>query len=158
MEGGVYVSDTLFKENGHLTKISLKGLKEGYLSDNELILISEHICHCEGCADALANSFDDIELVEAPLGFEAEILSKIKKKKENNNQFIFYSLRVAMAASIALMFVFSSTLNFVANTEAKTLNVSPLSLSTVNTINRSLNDFSQKLVNMEVFNNEKGKK
>lgn len=158
MEGGVYVSDTLFKENGHLTKISLKGLKEGYLSDNELILISEHICHCEGCADALANSFDDIELVEAPLGFEAEILSKIKKKKENNNQFIFYSLRVAMAASIALMFVFSSTLNFVANTEAKTLNVNPLSLSTVNTINRSLNDFSQKLVNMEVFNNEKGKK
>ena len=58
------MSSTLFKENGHLTEISLKGLKEGSLSDNELILISEHICNCEGCADALANSFNDNELAE----------------------------------------------------------------------------------------------
>ncbi len=158
MEGGVYVSNTLFKENGHLTKVSLKSLKEGSLSDYELVLISEHVCHCEGCADALANSFDDNELVEAPLGFEAEILSKIKKKKESNTQFVFYSLRVAIAASIALMFVFSNALNFVANTKVKTLTVPTISLGTINTINKSLNDFSQKLINMEVFNNEKQKK
>ena len=149
---------TLFKENGHLTKISLKGLKEGSLSDDELVLLSEHICQCEGCADALADSFNNNELVDAPLGFEQEILSKIKKKKESNTQFVFYSLRVAMAASIALMFVFSSPLNFVANTKIETLNVNPMSLSTMNTINESLNDFSQKIINMEVFNNEKGKK
>ena len=71
---------------------------------------------------------------------------------------MFYSLRVAMAASIALMFVFSNGLNFVANTKIKTLNVNPMSLSTINTINESLNNFSQKIINMEVFNNEKGKK
>jgi len=63
-----------------------------------------------------------------------------------------------MAASIALMFVFSNALNFIANTKNKTLDVTPMSLSTINTINRSLNDFSQKLINMEVFNNEKRKK
>jgi hypothetical protein len=158
MEGGVYMSNILFKENGHLTKMSLDGFKEGTLNDNELILISEHICQCEGCADTLANSFEDNELVEAPSDFEQEILRKIKKKKENTTQFVFYSLRVAMAASIALMFVFSNALNFIANTKVKTLDVNPVSLSTINTINRSLNDFSQKLINMEVFNNEKRKK
>jgi len=152
------MSSTLFKENGHLTKTSLNGLKEGSLNDDELILISEHICHCEGCANALADSFDDNELVEAPSGFQQEVLSKIKKKKESKTQFVFYSLRVAMAASIALIFVFSNTLNSVANTKNKTLDVTPISLSTINTINRSLNDFSQKLINMEVFNNEKGSK
>jgi hypothetical protein len=158
VEGGDYMSSTLFKENGHLTKISINGLKEGSLSDTELILISEHICQCEGCANTLSESFDDNELVEAPSGFEQEVLNKIKKKNQSNTQFVFYSLRVAMAASIALIFVFSNTLNSVANTKNKTLDVTPISLSTVNTINRSLNDFSQKLINMEVFNNEKGTK
>jgi len=152
------VSLTLFKETEHLTKISLKALKEGSLSDNELILLSEHISNCDGCADALANSFNDFELAEAPLGFEQEIMSKIKKKKEKNIQFVFYSLRVAMAASIALMFVFSNGLNFLANTKTKTLNVNPMSLSTINTINESLNNFSRKIINLEVFNNEKEKK
>ena len=92
------------------------------------------------------------------MGFEQEILSKIKKKKENNTQFVFYSLRVAMAASIALMFVFSNGLNFLANTKTKTLEINPMSLSTINTINKSLNNFSRKIINLEVFNNEKGKK
>lgn len=158
MEGGVNVSTILFKEYGHLTEASLKALKEGSLNDNELILLSEHVCNCEGCADALANSFNDNELIDTPLGFEHEILCKIKKKKESNTQFVFYSLRVAMAASIALMIVFSNGLNILANTETKTLKVNPMSLSTINTINESLNDFSQKIINLEVFNNEKGKK
>lgn len=158
MEGGVNVSTTLFKEYGHLTKTALNAFKEGSLNDNELILLSEHICNCEGCADELANSFNDNELVEAPLGFEQEILLKVKKKKENNTQFMFYSLRVAMAASIALIFVFSNGLNFLANTKIKTLDVNPISLSSINTINKSLNNFSQKIIKLEVFNNEKGKK
>ncbi len=158
MEGGVYVSIILFKENGHLTNLSLKGLKDGSLSDNELILILEHISLCEICADALADSFNDNELAAVPSGFEQEILSKIKKKKEKNNQFVFYSLRVAMAASIALMFVFSNGLNFLANAEMKPLHVTPMNLSTINTFNKDLNNFSQKIINLEVFNNEKRKK
>ncbi|MFT5871559.1 MAG: hypothetical protein ACI8WT_000479 [Clostridium sp.] len=158
MEGGVYVSSTLFEENGHLTKISIKGLKEGSLSDNELVLLSEHICNCIECADTLASSFDNNELAGVPSGFDEEILWKIKKKKESNTQFMFYSLRVAMAASIALLFVFSNSLNFLANTKIKALNVNPMSISSINTINESLNDFSQKIITLEVFNNEKGKK
>lgn len=158
MEGGVYVSFILFEENGHLTNASLKGLKEGIYQDNELILLSEHIGKCEKCADALANVFNNNELAYAPFGFEEEILSKISKKKESSKQFLFYSLRVAMVASIAIIFVFSNPLNFVSNTQIKTLNLNPISLSTINTINLNINDFSQKIINMEVFNNEKGKK
>ncbi|WP_435790938.1 hypothetical protein [Clostridium sp.] len=149
---------TLFKEDGHITKISLNMLKEGSLSEVELILISDHIASCEDCAEALANSFSDNELACAPSSFEEEVLSKIKIKKEKMTQFIFYSLRVAMAASIALVFVFSNQLNLIANTKISKLNVNPISLSSVNTINESLNEFSQKIINMEVFSNEKRKK
>ncbi len=158
MEGGVYLSNALFKENGHLTKISLEGLKDGTLIDSELVLISEHICSCEDCAEALADSFNESELLNAPLGFEEEVLSKIKNKKQSKNEFIFYSLRVTMAASIALVFVFSGALNSLANTNIKAVNVNPASLSTVNTINKSLNHFSQKIINLEVLGNEKEKK
>ncbi|MGH4118144.1 hypothetical protein [Clostridium sp.] len=157
MEGGVHLR-TLFEENGHLTKISLNMIKEGSLSEVELILMAEHISLCEECADALADSFVDNELACVPSGFEQEILSKIKVKKEKNTQFIFYSIRVVMAASIALMFVFSSQLNFIANTKSETLNINPINLSSINTFNESLNDFSDKIINMEVFNNEKRKK
>ena len=152
------MSNALFKQNGHLTKTSLKGLKEGSLSDYELGLISEHICNCDACADALANSFNEYEFTEAPLGFQEEILRKIKSKKEKSTQFIFYSLRVAMAASIALMFVFSNALNFVANTKIKTLDINPINLNSITTINKNLNNFSEKIINTEVFNNEKRKK
>ncbi|MBU3177757.1 hypothetical protein KPL47_15605 [Clostridium estertheticum] len=149
------MSHTLFNENGHITKILIQRFKEGSLSDNELLLMSEHICLCETCADVLADSFNNNELADAPLGFEQEVISKIKKKKESNTQFIFYSLRVITAASIALIFVFSNSLNFIAN---KPLDVNPISLSSINTINASLNTFSQKIIKLEVFNNEKGKK
>ena len=158
MEGGANVSSTLFEENRHVTKISLKALKDGGLIDTELILLLEHISNCEECADAIASSFNENELAEAPLGFEQEIMCKIEKRKENRSQFVFYSLRVAIAASIALIFVFSNGLNFLANTKTNTLNVNPMSLSTVNTINDTLNDFSQKIISLEVFNNEKRKK
>ena len=158
MEGGVYVSSTLFMENGHLTKISLKALKKGSLSDTELVLILEHLSACEACADELADNFSDNELAMVPLGFQQEILSKIDKKKENNTQFLFYSLRVAMAASIALVFVFSNALSFIANTKVDPLNITPMSIGATNTINKSLNDFSQKIINLEVFNNENEKK
>lgn len=158
MEGGVYMSNALFNEKDHLTKISLKAIKDGSLNDNELSLVLEHICYCEICAEAFANCFNDDELIDAPLGFEEEIQFKIKKKKEKDTQFLFYSLRVAIATSIALMIVFSNTLNFVANTQIKASYIAPPNLSIVNSINTELNNFSQKIIHTEVFNNEKKKK
>ena len=86
MEGGVYVRIILFNENGHLTKELLQKFKAGSLSENELVLMSEHICLCEICAAVLADSFNNNELADAPLGFEQEVICKIKKKKERDRK------------------------------------------------------------------------
>ena len=151
------MSSMLFNENdGHLTETILKALKSASLDNNELILVSEHICNCERCANTFADSFNDDELAEAPLGFEEEIQRKIKRKKERDIQFLFYSLRVTIAACMALVFVFSNTLNFATST--KVMSINPPNLSIMNSINADINSFSQKIINMEVFNNEKEKK
>lgn len=158
MEGGVYVNNLLFDKNGHLNKISLLKLKESSLEDEELSLAIEHICNCEKCADVFANSYNDNELAEAPLGFHNEIQERIKKKRESDIKFFFYSLRVTVAACIALVIVFSNTLSFAANKAIKPGDINPPNLSVVSTINARLNNFSTKIINMEVFNNEKEKK
>lgn len=158
MEGGVYVMSTLFNEDNHLTEMSLKALKDGNLDDESLILLSEHIAGCEKCANAFADSFNDNELTQAPFGFQEEVQNKIKNKKQNSLQFGFYFFKVAVAACLALIIVFSSELNYLANTKVETSYIKPPDLSIVNSINANLNNFSQKIINMEVSNNEKEKK
>ncbi len=158
MEGGVNVNNLLFDEMGHLDRISLLKLKEGSLNDEDLSLALEHICDCEKCSDVFANSYNDNELAEAPLGFHNEIEQRIKKKRESDIKFFFYSLRVIVAACIALVIVFSNTLSFAANKRTNPGDINPPNLSVISTINARLNNFSRKIVNMEVFNNEKEKK
>jgi len=156
MEGGVYVKSTLFDKEGHLTEETLKALKFDILQHEELIDLLEHISDCQKCAGTFADNFKDDELAEAPLGFQEKVQIKIKGKKQSNIQFSFYCVKVAVAASIALMMVFSNGLNSLANT--KTNYVKPLDLSIVNSVNANLNTFSEKIIKMEVFNNDKEKK
>ena len=155
MEGGVYVKNTLFNKEGHLTKETLDLLKLDILSNSELSSVLEHICNCEKCAGAFANNFNDNELAEAPLGFEETVDLKIKDKKQNTTRFNFYCFKVATAVCIALLMVFSNGLSFIANT--KTNYIKPIDLSILNTVNSSLNNFSEKIIKLEVFNNEKEK-
>lgn len=105
MEGGVYVKPTLFNKEGHLTDDTVKLLKRGTLKDEELISILEHISDCQKCASVFADSFEDDELAEAPLGFEEKVQIEIKIRKSNIH-FSLYCVRVAVAASIALIMVF----------------------------------------------------
>ncbi len=155
MEGGVYVSKILFDENGHVTEKLIKSIKDGSLESDELVIVLEHISLCEKCAEHLADSFNDSELVKAPFGFCEEVQNKSKKKK--NNEFLFYSMRVSVAVCMALMIVFSSVLNFMANTE-KVADIAPPNLSVINSINTDINNFSQNIINMGVFNNENEKR
>ncbi|MBV4424234.1 hypothetical protein [Clostridium tyrobutyricum] len=152
------MSIVLFDENGHLTKNALEEFKKGNLQDIELIQISEHVSQCEKCSDEMADSFTDTELAEAPLGFEEEVNNRISDRKKANVQFVLYSIRVSIAACIALVFVFSNTLNVIANTKVKTVDIVSPNLSIVNSINKSLDDFSQKIISMEVFNSENKEK
>ncbi len=82
MEGGVYVKPTLFNKEGHLTDDTVKLLKLGTLKDEELIPILEHISDCQKCASVFADSFEDDELAEAPLGFEEKVQIEIKIRKK----------------------------------------------------------------------------
>ncbi|PIH00816.1 hypothetical protein [Clostridium combesii] len=147
---------TLFNKEGHLTDDTVKLLKRGILKDEELISILEHISDCQKCASVFADSFEDDELAEAPLGFEEKVQIEIKNKKKSNIHFSLYCVRVAVVASIALIMVFSNGLSFIANT--KTNYVKPLDLSFINSFNSELNTFSEKIIKMEVFNNDKEKK
>lgn len=156
MEGGVYVNSKLFDKEGHLTEEILNVLKFDILQDEELISVLTHISDCQKCAGSFADSFTDDELAEAPLGFEEQVQIKIKGKKQSNIQFSFYCVKVAVAASIALMMVFSNGLNSMVNT--KTNYVKPPDLSIVNSVNANLNNFSEKIIKLEVFNNDKEKK
>jgi hypothetical protein len=156
MEGGVYVKSTLFDKEGHLTEETLEALKFDILQDEELISVLDHISECQKCAGAFAGSFEDDELAEAPLGFQEKVQIKIKGKKQSNIQFSFYCVKVAVAASIALMMVFSNGLNSLANT--KNNYVKPPDLGIVNLVNAELNTFSEKIIKLEVFNNDKEKK
>nr|WP_254909227.1 hypothetical protein [Clostridium tyrobutyricum] len=141
-----------------MTKNALEEFKKGNLQDIELIQISEHVSQCEKCSDEMADSFTDTELAEAPLGFEEEVNNRISDRKKANVQFVLYSIRVSIAACIALVFVFSNTLNVIANTKVKTVDIVSPNLSIVNSINKSLDDFSQKIISMEVFNSENKEK
>lgn len=156
MEGGVYVNSTLFDKEGHLTEGTLKALKFDILLDEELIDLLEHISDCQKCAGTFADSFKDYELAEAPLGFQEKVQIKIEGKKQSNIQFSFYCVKVAVAASIALMMVFSNGLNSLVNT--KTNYVKSPDLSILNSVNANLNTFSEKIIKLEVFNNDKEKK
>lgn len=155
MEGGVYVKNTLFNKEGHLTKETLDALKFDILNNGELLSILDHISDCEKCAGAFADNFKDTELAKAPLGFEETVQIKIKDKKQSSIKFNFYCFKVVATVCIALLMVFSNGLNFLANEKAA--NIKPIDLNILNSVNSNLNNFSEKIIKLEVFNNEKEK-
>jgi hypothetical protein len=157
MEGGVYMNN-IFDEQGHLSKDTFQTLKSGTLSELEMLSLVTHIGDCEYCADAYANVFDSDELIEVPSGFEEEIKSKLQPRIVKNKQLVFYSLRVAVAACITLAIIFSGVLNLITNVNAKALQIKPSDFSIVNSINTNLKGFSEKILNLEVQENEKKKK
>ncbi|WP_392485971.1 hypothetical protein ACER0A_013765 [Haloimpatiens sp. FM7315] len=155
----------LFNEKGHLTVEAMSMLKNGELNEKNLILTLEHIEKCSICAGKFAGSFEEEELVETPLGFEETLESKIENKIENkkykskkisNIKFAFYCTKIAVAASIALIIVFSNKLNFIVNGEKSY--VKPLDLSFVNSISSELNDFSERIIKLEVLKDDKKEK
>jgi len=148
----------LFDDYGHLTVISIQKFKDGCLSDEELASIAEHMENCEECAELIAESFDDSELLEVPSGFQEEVKRKVAGKVKNNTQFFLYSFRVSIAVCFSLMLVFSNVLNFMANNRIKTMQINAPSFKMVNSINMELGNFTDKIINTEVFNNENEKR
>lgn len=156
MEGGVYVNEDLFSKKEHLSEETLKNLKLGILKDEDVILALDHMGECEKCAGIFADSFEENELLDAPLGFQEKVQIKIKGERQSNLKFGFYCFNVVAAASIAIMMLFSNGLSFFAST-GKSYIKSP-DLSILSSINENLSTFSEKIIKLEVFNNDKEKK
>jgi len=142
----------LFGGDGHLTSAALEALHNGNLCDDPLILALEHSGGCEACADALASSFDDTELIQVPTGFEEELQNRLRTNKKSSHAFAFYVLKVAIAAVIALIITYSSAFGVIVKNQDKTTQIKAPSFSFVNAISEQLSIFSQNVVNMEVFN------
>lgn len=148
----------LFDDKGHLSIETLQAIKTGTISEIEMIHSVTHIGECESCANCYADIFGENELFEAPGGLEEEVRNKLKPKHVKDRQFIYYSLRVAVAACIALMIVFSGILDVITSIDARALKTRTSDFSIVNSINSNLKGFSDKILNMEVLKNEKKKK
>lgn len=142
----------------HLTPERIKALKTGRLSKDETLFALEHIGECEQCADALAESYRETELLELSPDFKAEVLLKTasvrknaaaEKIKNRKRELCFYSFKVSIAACIALLLLFSGTLNYGMNI-SKMINPD---LSGMNVITEDLRGFSDKLINLEVIKN-----
>lgn len=146
----------IFDENGHLTAQAINSFKKNELPSNELLLFADHISSCDKCSLVLSDSFDESDLFNVPLGFSEEVVRRAYPKNDDRKQLVFYSLRVAFAASIALVILFSGTLNRLSTSYIEYIPTPDNSY--VDNINTSLRDFSQKLLNLEVLNNEKKEK
>lgn len=148
----------ILNDRGHLSPLAIVKLKEGTLTDTELLQASAHIASCESCADILAGSFAEDELSSVPSGFLEEVASKMVPKKMSKKQLAFYSIRVAVAACAALVMVAFGNSGFVKDMYSKSTCIKAPDLSFVDSINSDLNSFSKKILYMEVFNNAKKEK
>ncbi len=139
-----------FDKNGHLTWNAILSIKQGTMEEPYLSQALMHICICQECAGALADSFQEDELSEAPSSFKEETICKIRNSDKKHREFIFYSLRVAAAACISLFIVFSSSFSFLSS-NIGVLKLKAPDAGIVYSLNTKLNTFSQKIVTMEVF-------
>ena len=148
----------LVNEGGHLPEHVLNALKGGALSETEIFAVSEHMSVCRVCAGKFAGCFREDELLEVPSGFRDDIMDRLQPVKDDKRQLFFYSIRVAVAACVTLIFVFSGTLNFIADMDSKIKGHEARGLYFVDTVNTGFQVFSQKILDLEVFANENEKK
>jgi hypothetical protein len=114
MEGGIRMN-----RNEHLAPEQIDDLSAGRLASDEVIDMLAHIGECVQCADALAERYEENELLYLPPEFSRRVMKAIGSdrishtgKKNGIRELYAYSFRVGIAACIALMLLFSGTLNY----------------------------------------------
>lgn len=138
--------------NAHVTQAALDDLVNGLLAHDELATAAQHIARCEPCALALAEAIEARPAaIAVPDGFDEEVLKRISSPKGKRTELTCFSLRVALAAGIALFFVFSSAWGTLGGLQEPLSNIKAPDFSAVERINMRLQDFSQQILDMEVF-------
>lgn len=137
----------------HITQKGLRDFAAGSLGPEELDAVAQHIAECEQCALALAEAIETKQPSEAPAGFEEEILDRISRSTGTRAELFRFSFRVALAACVAFLFIFSSALNTLAGCRNPLAEIKAPGFSVVENINTHLRDFSQQILEMEAFQN-----
>lgn len=106
--------------NEHLAPQQIDDLKAGRLADTEVMNMLVHIGECVQCAEALAERYEENELLRLPTEFSRRVMKTIEidrvshttGRKNGIRELYAYSFKVGIAACIALMLLFSGTLNY----------------------------------------------
>lgn len=142
--------------SGHITQTLLHEFADGTLGQDALIAAAAHIAECEQCALALAEAIEAKQAANVPAGFDEEVFCRIAHLTEKKTGgLVHFSFRVALAACVSLLFIFSGTLNRLADPNHSFEKIKSPDFSVVETINTNLQNFSHKILTMEVFQHDK---
>ncbi|MFA5675081.1 MAG: hypothetical protein WDA65_00980 [Christensenellales bacterium] len=142
-------------ENVHITQTMLHDFSNGVLNRYEMTAAMEHMAVCERCALAFAEAIETKQAVLVPAGFDEEVLNKTVRLNKDKKELLHYSFRVALAACGALCLFFSGALNTLAKPRNAIEMIESPDFSMAENINTHLRHFSQQILNMEVFKNDK---
>ena len=139
--------------SGHVTQAALCGFAAGRLRCDELSAVAEHTARCEQCALALAEAIEARQVAAAPAGFDEEVMNRVSSPKRKKAELARFSVRVALAACITLLFIFSGALGMLGGLQEPLAKIKAPDFSAVDNINMRLQCFSEQILNMEVFLN-----
>lgn len=140
----------------HPEKQKLHDFVDGKLDRDETDAVTEHLASCLTCINELAEIASEMPC-QIPAGFEEEVNGRITREKVKKAELRNFSFRVSIAACAAI-FLLSLGMLFPAGTQHSVTKIDPPGFSIVDSISSHLNDFSQKILNMEVFKNAETKK
>jgi anti-sigma factor RsiW len=136
----------------HLTEETLHSLAGGRLTAEETIAVTEHLASCPACTRRFAQIVGK-HPAAAPAGFEEEVIRRAAQEKTKRAELLHFSFRVAAAACAAVFLIFVGGIESAAGSRLPLDKIQTPSFSAVNDISTHLRDFSQKILDMEVFRN-----
>ena len=169
-------------DTSHIPQSDLYAFKHDLLTQKDAEAFLEHICTCNYCADQFASMMSE-DLMEAPKEMKENILRATRrpevqlevrlKKTSRRMQLFLYSLKVTAATAAALL-ILIFTMRYTDMTpdltkpdhiitsavEAKQGNYVPITAvirDNLDTLNKSILNFSNNIMNMEVINNDQKK-
>lgn len=149
------------EEKKHISQDTLEALGKHTLSKEETLSVLEHISSCTYCAEVYATMVENHYSVTPSPDLKENILKRartlrFRKKHSQKAELLFYSLRVGIAMSFALLILYSVPFQDLSQNNKKTDFIVDHSIFT--TINQNINHFTTKIMHLEGYHNEKTEK
>lgn len=166
---------------GHISENEILAFQQASMSLEEKEEFLEHICSCDFCSEILANSMEDY-IIPAPRDMKANILKtvnrpdiKIKTKTKEYSkqvQLWLYGLKVGMATIGALLLLIFTRnysngrdltshhdeIQYERQEREDSKSFTSQLRENMDSISSTILDFSNSIINREVFNHEKKEK